>query len=176
MNWVDGVIIALTLWFTFAAFQAGFIRETVTIVGAVLGVVLAGLFYQELADDVLLFIDNDTVASIVAFGAIFASVALAGQVLAFVLKPTVDLLQLGIFDSLAGAAFGFFKAMVFIQAFLVLFVTYPKWGLEEAIHDSFFGSLILDNMAVLVRILPEEFDLGVDQFEIANPDDLSTAQ
>lgn len=167
MNWLDGAIIALVLWFTFSAFQAGFIRETVTIVAALLGIVLAGLFYEDLADDVLLFIDSETVARIVAFGIIFGAVALAGQMLALVLKPTVNLLQLGIFDQLAGAIFGFVKAMVFVQIFLIVFVTYPKWGLGDTIEDSLFGSLtveMVEKIPVLVRILPDEFEGAVDDF------------
>ncbi len=175
MNWLDAVIMGAVLWFTFAAFQAGFIRETVTVVAAVIGIVLAGLFYKELAEDVLLFIDNTQVARIVAFGAIAAAVALAGQLLALVLKPTVAMLQLGIFDQLAGAMFGFGKALVFIEVFLIVFVTYPKWGISETIHESFFGKLMVEDAAVLVRVLPDEFDIGVDTFssglqpEVAQP-------
>jgi membrane protein required for colicin V production len=164
VNWLDGLIVAVIIWFTFSAFQAGFIRETVTIVAAVLGAVLAGIFYQELAEDVLLFIDNDTFARIIAFGVIFGAVALAGQMLALVLKPTVNLLQLGVFDQLAGAAFGFAKAMVFIQIFLILFVTYPKWDLDRTIDESVFGSLIIEDTAVMVKILPDEFEAQVDDF------------
>lgn len=167
MNWLDGVIILLVLWLTYAAFQAGFIRETVTIAAIILGIVLAGIFYVDLADDVLLFIDNDDLASVVAFVIIFGAVALAGQVLAMVLKPTVTIFQLGIFDQLGGAAFGFLKAMVLVQIFLVLFVTYPRWGLMDAIDGSFFGSLtveMVDRAPAVLRILPDEFELGVDEF------------
>lgn len=164
MNWIDIVIIAVFIWFTFAAFHAGFIRETVTIVGAVLGVVLAGFFYVDLAEDVLIFINNDTWARIVAFGIIFGAVTLAGQVLAMVLKPTINLLQLGIFDQLAGAVFGFVKALIFVQIFLIVFITYPRWGLAEDIDGSTFGSLIVERAAVMVNILPSEFDGAIDQF------------
>lgn len=164
MNWLDAVIIVVALWFTIAAFQAGFIREIVTIVAAVIGVVLAGLFYEDLANDVLTFIDNRTVGHIVAFGAIFVALVLAGQLVALVLKPTVSLLQLGIFDQLAGAAFGFAKAVIFIEVFLLVFITYPEWGLGDAIDDSFFGSWTIDNVPFMERILPDEFGLAVDDF------------
>src|SRR3989304_5097172 len=103
-------------------------------------------------------------ARIVAVGIIFGAVALAGQMMALVLKPTVHLLQLGVFDQLAGAIFGFCKAMVFIQIFLIVFVTYPKWDLDETIDGSFFGTLILENTAVLVNVLPGEFEGAVDAF------------
>ncbi len=164
MNWLDAAIIGVVLWFTFSAFQAGFIRETVTIVAAVFGVVLAGMFYKSLAEDVLLFIDSTTLARIVAFGIIFGASALAGQILAMILKPTVDILQLGIFDQFAGAAFGFAKAIVFVEVFMVIFITYPKWGLKQEIDQSLFGSLIIEKTPVLVHMLPNEFKISVHDF------------
>jgi membrane protein required for colicin V production len=164
MNWLDAVIIAVVLWFTVAAFSAGFIRETVTIFAAILGVVLAGLFYKDLADDVLLAIDNEKVARIVAFVSIFVATALAGQLAATLLKPTITVLQLGIFDQLAGAAFGFLKAMIFIQIFLLVFVTYPTLGLAETIDESFFGNFTVEGVPILLRILPGEFESAVDAF------------
>ena len=116
------------------------------------------------AKDVLIFIDNQQLARIVAFGIIFGVTALAGQIIALVLKPTAGLLQLGVFDQLAGAAFGFGKALVFIEVFLIVFVTYPKWDLKGTINQSFFGSLMLERTPVVVRLLPDEFQASVDNF------------
>ena len=164
MNWLDAAMMAAIIWFTFAAFQAGFIRETVTVVAAVIGVILAGFFYKDLAEDVLLFIDNDQLARIVAFGVIFGATALAGQLMALVLKPTATLFQLGIFDQLAGAGFGFFKALVFLQIFILVFVTYPRWGIDDAIDESFIGSMMVENVTIMERVLPDEFQIGVDNF------------
>ena len=164
MSWLDVAIIVVVLWFTFSAFQAGFIRETVTIVAAVVGVVLAGMFYKSLAEDVLVFIDSATLARIVAFGIIFGATALAGQILAMILKPTVDILQLGLFDQLAGAAFGFAKAIIFVEAFMMIFIAYPKWGLKQEIDQSRFGSMIIERTPLLVHMLPSEFRISVDDF------------
>lgn len=164
MSWFDVVIVLAVVWFTFSAFQAGFIREIVTVVAAILGVILAGLFYKDLADDVLRIGDNETLSRIISFVLVFGVTALAGQMLALVLKPTVALMQLGIFDQMLGAVFGFFKALVFVEVFILVFITYPKWGIEDAIDESLFGSLMAENILVLERILPDEFEIGVDDF------------
>lgn len=167
MNWLDGAIIALIVWLTYAAFKAGFIREMVTVVATILGIIIAGLFYQNLAEDVLVFIDNETLARILGFAIIFGAIVMAGQMVAMILKPTINLMQLGIFDQLAGAAFGFVKAIVFIQIFLILFITYPKWGLDETINDSVFGSQtvrLVDKIPIIVKMLPAEFEGEVDRF------------
>jgi membrane protein required for colicin V production len=158
VNWLDGVILALLVWFIFAAFTAGFIREVVTIVSVVLGVVLAGLFYERLADDLKTFIDSDRAARIAAFLAIFGATALAGHVVAMLLKETASLLMLGTFDQLAGAVFGFAKGVVIIQVLLIVFATYPSLGLGNAIKDSSLSPLFIEKAPILLKVLPAEFD------------------
>jgi uncharacterized membrane protein required for colicin V production len=176
VNWFDVAIIVVVIWFTFSAFQAGFVRETVTIVAALLGVVLAGYFYVDVAQNALSFIDNERLARIVAFGVIFGMTALGGQMIALVLKPTVNLFQLGIFDQLLGGAFGFGKAMVFIEAFMVVFITYPRWGLTETIDQSLFGSVLMKHTPVVVRLLPDEFAASVKHFPANAPASLPGSQ
>jgi membrane protein required for colicin V production len=162
MNWLDFVVIIIVAWFTFAAFSAGVIREVVTIVGVALGVVLAGLFYEELADDVELVIDAGNAPEIIAFLIIFGACTLAGQLAAMVLKQTASLLMLGTFDQLLGAVFGLVKGMVVVEILLIVFVTYPALGLKETIDESLFGPLFLDGIPLLLKILPAEFDNAVE--------------
>ena len=162
MNWLDIVVIVIVAWFTFFAFSAGVIREVVTIIGVALGVVLAGLFYEDLADDVKLAIDTDNAPEIIAFLLIFGACALAGQLAAMVLKQTASLLMLGTFDQLLGAVFGFVKGMIVVEILLIVFVTYPALGLRETIDESLFGPMFLDGIPILLKILPAEFDNAVE--------------
>jgi membrane protein required for colicin V production len=158
VNWLDGVILGLLAWFVFSAFTAGLIREVVTIFSAVLGVVLAGLFYDRLADDIGAFIDSERAARVVAFLAIFGGIVLAGQVAAWLLKETASLLMLGTFDHLGGAAFGLVKGIVIIQMLLILFATYPSLGLEDRISESSLSPLFVERAPILLQVLPAEFD------------------
>ena len=86
MNWIDVVILASLAWFTFAAFHAGLIREVITILGAVLAIALAGLFYTDLAEDVKVAVEDERTAKIIAFAIIFAATVLASQLVALFLK------------------------------------------------------------------------------------------
>jgi hypothetical protein len=61
MNWLDVAIVLVIAWFTFAAFGAGIIREVVTVIAFVVAVLAAGFYYDDLAENVLLFIDDDIV-------------------------------------------------------------------------------------------------------------------
>src|SRR4030065_1558970 len=122
MNWLDVLVVATIAWFTFSAFWAGVIREIVTIIGVALGIVLAGLFYQDLADDVKLVVDVDNAPPIIAFLLIFGACALAGQLAAMVLKQTAALLMLGTFDHMLGAGFGLVKGVVDVECLMSVFV------------------------------------------------------
>ena len=164
MNWLDVVIILLILSFTASAFSAGLIREVVTLVGVVVGVVVAGLLYDDLATDVLVFIGDSDGALAISFLILLGAVFLLGQIGAYVLKRTASLLMLGWADRLGGAAFGLLKGLIIVEILLILFAAYPQLGLDDAIAGSELAPLFLDDAPVLLRVLPGRFDDRVDQF------------
>ena len=162
MNWLDAVILIAIIGFTVAAFRAGLIREVVTLVAVVVGVLIAGHYYDDLADDVLLFIKNDKAAKVTAFLSLFGSVALMGQLAAVLMKKAVSILLLGWLDHLAGAAFGLLKGLVLVELFLMFFATFPYLGLDDAIDGSGIAPLFLDNGPALLKLLPGEFNQAVE--------------
>ena len=133
MNWLDAAIVIAIAWFTFAAFRAGIIREVVAVIAFVVGVLAAGFYYHDLARDVLLVINNDTAANVIAFLVLFGAMALAGQLAAILLKQVASLLFLGWLDHVAGAAFGLLKGLILVEVLLILFTTYPYLGLDGAV-------------------------------------------
>ncbi len=164
MNWLDIVVIAVVLGFTYSAYSAGLIREIITLVAVVIGIVVAGQLYRNLATDVLVFIDNEEAALAVSFLVLFGAVFLLGQVTAYVLKRTASLLMLGWADQLGGAFFGLLKGLLVVQILLIIFAAYPQLGLEDAINGSRFASIFLDDVDFILRVLPGEIGDRVDRF------------
>jgi membrane protein required for colicin V production len=164
LSWIDVAILATMLWFTYAAFHAGMIREVITIVGAVFAVALAGLFYQELAEDVHVAVDNQETARIIAFAMIFGATILAAQLTALFLKQAATLLMLGLADSLGGAVVGFIKGFIFVEMGLILMITFDSLGLNGAVEDSALAPIFLNALPVLKLILPGEFKDAVNAF------------
>ena len=162
MNWLDAIIVIALIGFTVAAFRAGLIREVVTLVAVVVGVLVAGHYYDDLAEDVLLFIKNDKAARAIAFVSLFGSLALLGQLAAFLMKQVVSVLLLGWLDHLAGGAFGLLKGLVLVELFLMFFATFPYLGLGDAIDGSGIAPLFLDNGPALLKLLPGEFNQAVE--------------
>src|SRR3972149_6763868 len=114
MNWLDIAIVLIVGTFTISAFSSGLIREVVTLLSAIVGVVFAGLFYDDLKRDVLVFIHDDQTALFISFLALFGSVYLAGQLIAIMLKRTASLLLLGWVDKGGRAALGVLEGLAVV--------------------------------------------------------------
>jgi membrane protein required for colicin V production len=165
MSWIDAAIVIIFLYFIITAFNAGFVREIIGTVAAILGAVVAGLFYRDVADTLLASIDNETTSSVVSFLVIFVGISVAGQVLALLVHPAITVLQLGIFDQLLGAMFGIFKAFIIVEVLLILFVSYPRYHSDNRIRDSEFASLLVRGSTPVVKILPDLFQSNVNSFK-----------
>ena len=164
MNWVDVAILVGLGWFTYAAFNAGLIREVVTIIGAIFAVALAGLLYTNLAKDIDVGIDNIQTSRIIAFAVIFGAVILASQLIAMFLKAAASILFLGIFDSLGGAIFGFVKGLILAEIALIYGITFTTLGVKDAIERSTLAPFFLRAVPILKQILPAEFKNAIDAF------------
>ena len=164
MNWLDIVIVLVIAFFASTAFRAGLIREVVTLVSVVVGVVIAGIFYDDLARDVLTFIDEEKTALVVGFLVLLGAVYLAGQLVAVMLKQAAALLFLGWADHAGGALFGLIKGLIVVEVLLVLLVTFPRLGLKSDIDGSALASVFLDAAPLLLLVLPNEFERAVDVF------------
>src|SRR3990170_1969459 len=126
MNWLDIVILVILLAFALSAYSAGLIREVITLVAVVVGIVVAGQLYDKLATDILVFIDNEEAALAISFLVLFGAVYLLGQLTAYVLKRAASLLMLGWADRLGGALFGLLKGLIVVEVLLILFAAYPQ--------------------------------------------------
>lgn len=164
MNWLDFVILGLVAWLTLNAFLSGLIRETVGLVAVVAGVALAGLYHDELAINLTLFTEDETALRVIAFLMIFGIVGMLGWVVSLFLRNTSEMLFLGWADRAGGAVFGFFKAILIIQALTVIFVLQPTLGMEEVIDDSTIGSFFLETTPIVRALLPGEFDQALLEF------------
>ncbi len=164
MNWLDILILAVLAWFALAGLSAGILREAVTLLAAVLGVLVAGQLYKQLAADFAIFTDRTTVATIAAFLTLLGAVLLAGQIAAVLLKRTAALLMLGPLDHIAGLLFGLVKGFVLVEGLLFLFAGYRVEAITRAMDGSLLTPVFLQGLPVLLHLLPGEFRQAVERF------------
>ncbi len=164
MNWLDFLIIAVVVSFVITAYSAGLIREVITFLALIVGVIVAGLLYQDFEKEVLVFIGDDDAALAVSFLVLLGSVVLMGQIIAYMLKKGVSLIQLGWVDHVGGAFFGFLKGLILVEVLLLVFAAYPGLGLDNAVHGSVLAPLFIDDVDFVLTLLPSDFDDRVSAF------------
>lgn len=164
MNWIDVAIILILAGFVAAAYSAGLIREVVTLVAVLVGIVMAGFLYDDFAADVLVFVGDEDAAQAVSFLLLLGSMYLIGQIAAYVLKSMASIMMLGWADKAGGAAFGLIKGLIVVQVLVILFAAYPSLGLDGAIDNSAIGKFFVDDASVVLVIMPGEFDRRIDDF------------
>ena len=168
MNWVDFFILAALVWFAYAGFRTGMIREIVTIIGAIFAVALAGLFYRDLATDVKVAVDNQQTAEIIAFAMIFGAVVLASQLTASFMRTAASMMMLGLADSMGGTIIGALKGVVLVEIALIVAVTFTSLNLKDDVDGSFAAPFFLDLIPFLQHILPDEFTTAINEFHSAD--------
>ena len=166
MNWVDLLIVAVIAFTAFRAFSNGLVRELVTLVALVLGVVLAGLFYDDLAANLGFVIDDAPTRGLIAFVAIVAGIAVAGHVIGLVLRGAAALLMLGPLDHIGGAVFGVVKGIVLVGVALIAVSVFPaQETVSRGVADSRLAPYFLERLPLVQMALPGEFSNPLDQLE-----------
>jgi membrane protein required for colicin V production len=164
MNWIDILIVATMVAIVLGAYAAGLIREGVTLLAAIVGIAIAGALYDDLAADVLVFMDDEDAAEAISFMILVGAVYLFGQIVAIMLSKTASLLMLGWADKIGGAVFGFLKGLIIVQVLLIIFAAYPSLGLDDAVAGSELAPLFLEDLDFLLWVLPENFDARIEDF------------
>jgi len=140
MNWLDIVILVILVINVFVGLRIGIIKAVLSMVGVIVGVILAGRFYVPLGEQ-LTFIQQAGVANIVAFIIILVGAMAVASILAALLKRTVSAVMLGWVNYLGGAVFGLVLGAVFCSALLATWVKFFGSGL---VTESFLAGVLLD--------------------------------
>jgi len=154
MNWLDIVIAVILVVSVIAGLRAGLIRMVVSLAGILLGVFLAGRYYQALGER-LTFISSDKGASIAAYVLILVLVIVVAGLIAWLLSKAISAIALGWLNRVGGAVLGLFSTAVFIGAVLAVWAKYGGGG--ETIGSSVLGSFLLDKFPLVLALLPGEF-------------------
>ena len=163
MHWIDLLIVGVIAWLTFSAFTNGLIREVVKLVALVLGAVVAGMFYDDLSQNLAFLLDDGPTRNLISFGALLGGTLLLGQIVAMMLRGTARMLMLGPFDHLGGAAFGFVKGIILVEVALIAVSVFPASSqVAVAVDDSALAPIFLERVPVMELALPGEFDNALD--------------
>jgi len=161
VNWIDIVIAIYLILSVIGGAMQGLIRSVLSLLGMIIGVVLAANFYEKLAT-VFGFIHNQTVANVISFVLIVGAVVVIAAIVGSALRSVIKAIHLGWIDGLGGAVFGL--AMGAISAGALLAVIIKLTG-SELIANSALAGFLLDKFPMVLGFLPSEFDVIRDFFK-----------
>lgn len=156
MNWVDIVIIVLVLGLGLIGWRSGVIKIAFTLVGGIVGLVLAGRLWNDVADQ--LPIDNESFAKIAAFVLILVIVSLLAWIAGRILKVFLKLLLLRWVDAAAGAAIGLLLGGLAATAVVSAAGIVPSGSVQDAVNESTLAEPLIENMGFVHALLPSEFN------------------
>jgi membrane protein required for colicin V production len=152
-TWVDFILLGVMLFTVIVGLVKGFIREIIGLTAAIVGLVLAGQYYENLAALMRPLFSSQMLDYFVSFLAIFFAVVILGWVVASLLsrwtKGPFKLL-----NHLLGGAVGFLKGIlicgVVVLALLVFSVE------REAVAKSRLAGYALYVTNGVVQLVPQE--------------------
>ena len=155
MNWLDIVLVVVIAVLAFMGLRIGLIKAVLSLVGMIVGVILAGRYYTPLSEQ-LSFIPHAGAAKIVAFVIILVGVMVIASILAWLLKWAVSLVMLGWVNRAGGAVFGFVLGAIFCGALLATLAKFL--GIEAVISESGLAAVLLHYFPIVLALLPDEFN------------------
>jgi membrane protein required for colicin V production len=174
MNWwLDIVIIVIAVIRAYIGWNQGFIRAAFSIVGLIVGILLAG----QLADDLAETLGGAQWAYFVAFAIILIGVLVIADIIGGILKKFTRLVMLGWLDSLGGMILGLMIGALVVAAILTAagawayllpeheIVESAKQGMSKAIGDSVLAELLIDKFRLVLSLLPGKFDAVREFFD-----------
>jgi len=170
MSWLDILIIVVAALGAYLGWKQGLIRMAFSIVGLIIGIVLAGQWAEGFAE--VLSPRGAEWAYFIAFAIILIIVLIAANIVGGILHKFMKIMMMGLVDSLGGAVLGFILGMLAIAAILSsigLWVAGEPGGdkstLAVAIGNSAFANLLIDNFGLILGLLPGEFDAVKELFK-----------
>lgn len=151
MNWVDLVVLLLVIGGAAYGAKRGLIREVMSVLGIVVGIVLAIHHHDAVAMTFLSKMKASPLfVSFLSFLIVLGVSYLGFKILGFALARAASVNQLGNADKVGGAIVGATKAWIIVGfIFLLLFYLPLPDSMLKAVDSSFIAPAMLGTMPVL---------------------------
>jgi len=156
VNWLDIVIIVTMGIAAFMGYRTGVIKGFLSIIGIIVGVVLAGKFGDTVGDK-MTFIDNPDGATIAGYAVVFGAVFIGALIAVSVLRKLLDFILLGWVDNLGGAALGVGASAIVWTGAIAAAGSFPVGFLNDAVEGSSIAPDLADKVPFILDLLPEEY-------------------
>jgi len=152
MNWLDMVIVVVTLLFGMLGLWKGAIKAVFGIAGLIGGIALAGHYYRPFAN--ILSPSGGTWSVIAAYAIILMAIFIIANIIGWFVARLVHITMLGWVDRLFGFILGAAIGTMLCAAALAIVSKYLP-GTEEAVSKSVMARLLMEQFPLLLALLPD---------------------
>lgn len=163
MSGIDTTILVVVLFCGVMGLYWGIIRQVLSVVGFVAGVILAATYERDVADLLSSWVTENTLARVIAFILIMIAVSGTVSLIASLLHKLAGLLFLGWLDHLAGGVLGLVQGILICATALIVGVAIPNPLWSPFIHSSELAQPIVSAGSVVLfgfRLLPDSFQMA----------------
>jgi membrane protein required for colicin V production len=159
-SFLDFIFILIVLVSTGLALTKGLMREIISLVALLGGLLLAAFFYPSTGDWFAEFTRTRAIADLLGFLFIFVGVLLLGAITAFLVNRFVKMASLQWMDRLLGACFGFVRGWAIASILALALIAFPVR--EGLVARSYLAPFLLAGARAAVLIVPQSLK---DKFE-----------
>jgi membrane protein required for colicin V production len=164
MNTLDTLLVVVLVVSAGLGLYWGLIRQLLSVVGLIAGIVLATRYSGRVADALSSFISNDMATQVLGFLFVLISVSAAASLLATILRRSVGLLFLGWADHLLGGLLGLFQGALACTVILMVVALAPTERFASALADSrIVPWLARAGSLALLPFLPDSFQAAAQR-------------
>lgn len=155
MNILDILLIMIVAFCIIRSWSKGFIREIFSILGIIVGVLVASRYYQLLFPYVGRYISDEAFISLLSFTLVFLGTFIIVAVLGMLVKTLVRIMFVGWVDHTMGGIFGFVKGLLFVSLLIWILTTFLPKG-SSLLQGSRFSPYIAHASRIFVVMIPPD--------------------
>jgi membrane protein required for colicin V production len=158
MNTLDTLLVVVLMISAALGLYWGLIRQLLSVVGLIAGIVLATRYSERVADALSSFISNAMATQVLGFLFVLIAVSAAASLLATILRRSVGLLFLGWADHMLGGLLGLVQGALACTVILMIVALAPSDRFASALTDSRIVPLLARVAGfALLPFLPDSF-------------------
>jgi membrane protein required for colicin V production len=160
MNWLDIALVIVLVSSVAAAFSRGFVRESIGLAAAFIGLFCGAWFYRLPSEILKPYLASREAANLCGFLLIFLGVILLGWLVSRLIGMVVKVVGLSWLDRLLGAAFGAARGVIICVGVITAIVAFAP-GMDpksppQSVVKSKLAPYMIDAAHLLTMAAPKE--------------------
>jgi membrane protein required for colicin V production len=160
MNWLDVALVILLVGSVASAFSKGFVRESIGLAAAFIGLLCGAWFYRMPSEILRPYLASREAANLVGFLVIFVGIILLGWIISLLVGMVVKVVGLSWLDRMLGAAFGAARGVIVCVALITAIVAFAPGNdartPPQSVVHSRLAPYLIDAANVLTMATPKE--------------------